>query len=149
MAYQYGALLTVISPTGRSVKAQVGEMTPDGPMIYIQSHQMESPANVLRQEGWQIPDIKEVNSPVRPSFSRESLEADAAIIVDALLNPTIDSPLKLPTQLKFHSPPVPKHGAVGREPYILRHQLPHCRHCGSRSHKSAECPYQHNGVAII
>jgi hypothetical protein len=124
MTYQYGASITVVTPAGKSIQAQVGEMTDDGPVIIVPSYQMEVSANQLRAEGWQVPEF----------------EAAHTFALEVLRSITNHQPLKLPTKLKFHSPPLPKQKVVGRDPYIPTHGLPRCQNCGSPGHKSIDCP---------
>lgn len=131
MTYQYGALIAVVSPNGQKVQAQMGEMTPDGPMIHIRSHQMEAPANLLRQEGWQIPEVK----------AAHHYAVEAARIVDALINDSDLIPGRGLPRLPHWTGKPPKFKAVGRDPYPhIKKGLPRCRNCGSLSHKTDDCP---------
>src|SRR5882724_8247574 len=88
MRYQYGSLIRVIPPGGRTLTGQMGQETQDGDVvIHIHSHQVEAPAQVLRDEGWQVPEIETVagGGPVGAS-PEMSFAEDAKAIVDALMN---------------------------------------------------------------
>lgn len=78
MQYAYGQVIQVVPPGGSApIPAQIGEMSPEGPIIHVHSFQMEAPAEVLRQEGWQIPEIE---------ASTHAFAEAASEIVEALIN---------------------------------------------------------------
>lgn len=62
----------------------MGEQTGDGDVIiHIQSHGIETPAGVLRDEGWRIPEI--MTSTV-PSYAHEAKHIVASLFKNVINN---------------------------------------------------------------
>lgn len=74
-------------------------------------------------------------------------KAEAAQIVDALLNDNQAIPMPYKPGTSRRKEEKPKFKPVGRDPYFPSHMLPRCRNCGSRNHSTQDCP-QH-GTHII
>lgn len=73
------------------IQGQLGEMTRHGPVIHLPTFQIEAPADVLRDEGWGVPEFggeepEMVRSLPGANVPSAALESAAAQIVDALLN---------------------------------------------------------------
>lgn len=151
MRYEYGAPVTVITPAGKSVSAQLGDFNGGDPIVHVTSYMIEAPAGVLREEGWQVPEIGGHATPYEPSTTtgtstmkpgrtqfnavpQHELEADAARIVNNLLE--VDE-----------KPPAPKpllQKPVGREEPERKKK--HCSYCGSYAHSSDKCPLRDRAV---
>ena len=171
MSYEYGKSITVSTPDGRAIPAQVGDWNNGDPVIHVRAYQIEMPESELRSDGWGVPQLSSKTAPdagmedanIMDDFDgkmqdvssfhdtglgESAIKSAALRIINTLLSEEGGIPMPASPETYHHVPQKQYRSPVGRGGGgDAKPRKPSCRNCGSYTHTADRCPMQ--GAAVL